>query len=781
MSVIEGQAKQRIVRSSSHYGAFDAVVEGDRVVAARPFPHDPNPSILLAAIPQMVHHATRVSQPMIRSGWLKHGPRVGGTGRGGEPFVPVDWDLALRLVARDLQRVKTDYGNTAIFGGSYGWANAGRFHHAPTQLHRFLYRFGGCVGQLTNYSYGAALRLLPRVVGTTDPVTGPVTDWHTIAQHTRLFVAFGGLNPKNGRVNAGGAGTRTYEDWMRAAAAAGVRFVCIGPVRDDAPDFLNADWVAPRPNTDVTIMLALAHTLLTEELYDQSFLVRCCTGFERFKPYLTGAVDGVAKSSEWAGAIAGVNPEWIRNLARRMAATRTMLTASWSLQRAERGEQPYWMLIVLAAMLGQIGLPGGGFAFGYGSIDGMGNPRHRVPAPELEKGHNPIDLAIPVARLSDLLLDPGRQLEFDGRTIVFPDIKLVYWAGGNPFHHHQDVNRLLRGWRRPETVVVQEPWWTATARHADIVLPATTPLERNDIGASSRDRFVIAMKQAISPVGGARNDFDMLAELADRLGFAASFTEKFDELGWLRRLYDRSRAAALARNLPMPDFDNFWAAGHAELPAPIDPEIPFADFRADPQAHPLHTPSGRIEIWSGTIARFGYDDCPPHPAWLEPTEWLGSPVAERYPLHLLSTQPPTRLHGQMDPGPISRAAKVSGREALWIHPEDARSRCIAEGSVVRVFNDRGACLAGAKLTTRVRPGVVVLPPGAWYDPVEPGRPGALDKHGNANVLTLDKGTSRLGQGSVAQSALVEVERWDGPNLEVTAFEPPPTQQYTAPD
>src|SRR5262249_50260290 len=155
------------------------------------------------------------------------------------------------------------------------------------------------------------------------------------------------------------------------------------------------------------IMLALAHTLLTEGLHDAAFLQRYCTGFERFAPYLTGAVDGVAKTPEWAGAIAGVDAGWNRTLARRMAATRTMLTACWSLQRADHGGQPFWMLIVLAAMLGQIGLPGGGFAFGYGSIDGVGNPRHRIPSPELEKGANPLGLAIPVARITDLLLEPG--------------------------------------------------------------------------------------------------------------------------------------------------------------------------------------------------------------------------------------------------------------------------------------------------------------------------------------------------------------------------------------
>jgi biotin/methionine sulfoxide reductase len=374
----------------------------------------------------------------------------------------------------------------------------------------------------------------------------------------------------------------------------------------------------------------------------------------------------------------------------------------------------------------------------------------------MSSGPNPLAQTIPVARMADLLLEPGGRYEFNGRSQVYPDIKLVYWAGGNPFHHHQDLNRLRRAFERPETIVVNEPWWTATARHADIVLPATTTLEREDVGASSRDRYVIAMHRAIEPVGEARDDYDIFAALARRFGTEASFTEGRSKRDWIRFLYDRARQAALERNLPMPDFDTFWSEGWAEIPEPADDFVLFGDFRADPERHRLNTPSGRIELYSATIAGFGYDDCPGHPTWLEPAEWLGSAAARTYPLHLVSNQPRTRLHSQLEMAPASLADKVDGREALWIHPADASARGIAAGDAVRVFNGRGACLAGAVVTDRVRPGVVQLAAGAWFEPVA-GDEG-LENRGNPNVLTYDRGTSRLGQGCAALSALVEVER-----------------------
>jgi biotin/methionine sulfoxide reductase len=442
-----------------------------------------------------------------------------------------------------------------------------------------------------------------------------------------------------------------------------------------------------------------------------------------------------------------------------------MLTCAWSLQRAHRGEQPYWAAIALAAMLGQIGLPGGGFAFGHGSMNGVGNPRVEMPGPEMPMGANPARKAIPVARIADMLLHPGESFDFNGRRETYPDIRLVYWAGGNPFHHHQDLNRLSQAWRKPETIVVHEPWWTPVARRADIVMPATTALERDDIGGSSRDRFVLAMHQAIAPLAQSRNDWDIFCELAARGGYGSSFTEDRGVMEWISTIYERVRSAGRDFGADLPDFDRFWRLGYAEVPAPSRDYVLFEDFRKDPAGHPLQTPSGRIEIFSATIERFQYDGCPPHPSWVPPLEWLGAGKAAQFPLHLVTNQPIHRLHSQLDAAPLAAAHKISGREKIHMNPADAKTRGIANGDIVRVYNDRGACLAAAHVSDDVRTGVAVMATGAWFDPDEDG----VDRHGNPNVLTPDVGTSPLSQGPSALSALVQVERYEAAPPEVKAF------------
>jgi len=377
---------------------------------------------------------------------------------------------------------------------------------------------------------------------------------------------------------------------------------------------------------------------------------------------------------------------------------------------------------------------------------------------------------IPVARIADMLLNPGASYAFNGRRYTFPDIRLVYWAGGNPFHHHQDLNRLQRAWQKPQTVIVHESWWTPTARHADIVLPATTTLERNDVGGSARDTFILAMHRAIDPIGDAKNDFDIFRALAQRLGYERAFTEDRDEMAWCQWVYDQVRASATAKGVALPGFQQFWAEGFVELPPPERDYVLFEDFRRDPERHPLKTPSGRIEIVSEAVAGFDYADCPPHPAWIPPAEWLGSAAAQRWPIHLVTHQPASRLHAQMDPGPVSRGQKVAGREPVRINPRDAARRGIRDGDIVRLFNPRGACLAGAVVDADVMPGVVVMATGAWFDPADAA--GEPERHGNPNVLTLDIGTSPLAQATSALTALVEIERWDQPAPAVRAFTPP---------
>jgi biotin/methionine sulfoxide reductase len=749
----------------THWGAYRAQVQDGRLARLDPLSGDPEPSMIGQSVAGALDDELRIRQPMVRAGWLKNGA-ASRERRGSEPFVRVSWETATKLVADELRRVIRDHGNSAIFGGSYGWASAGRFHHAQSQLHRFLNCAGGYTRSVNTHSYAAAEVLLPHLLGSQDGLVRAHTPWPEIAAHARLFVAFGGLPLKNTQVAAGGVAHHGVRDALKACRDAGVRFVNVSPVRGDMPPELGAEWLALRPNTDTALMLALCHTLLVEGLHDRGFLASHCTGFDRVRAYLLGEADAQPKDARWASGICGIEAEAIGGLARRMAATRTMIAVAWSLQRADHGEQPLFAALTLAAMLGQIGLPGGGIGYGYGGSNRIGLGAHGIAWPALPQGENPVRDFIPVGRLAEMLLHPGAPFTYDGGAYRYPDIRLIYWAGGNPFHHHSDLNRLVEAWKRPETVVVHEPWWNPLARHADIVLPCTTPAERNDLGIANDEAHLFAMRQLVAPVGEARSDHAILAAIAREMGFAQAFTEGRDEMGWVRHLYAEARARVAARGMALPEFEAFWDAGHHRLPPPNHVPNLFEAFRADPLAAPLATPSGRIELYSARIAGFGLADCPGHAAWIPPAEWLGAESARDFPLHLLSNQPRMRLHSQYDNGKASRAAKVRGREPIYMHPADAAARGIADRSLVRVRSARGTCLAGAVLTQTLARGVVQLATGAWFDPAD-----GMDLHGNPNVLTLDKGTSGLAQGPIAQTALVEVEPWaEAP--ETRAFTPP---------
>ncbi|MBN9062633.1 MAG: biotin transporter BioY [Rhizobiales bacterium 65-9] len=758
---------------TTHWGVYRARMSEGKPVALDPYEQDPDPSPLGQSMIGALDDRCRILRPAVRESFLRHGAAAGGKGRGAEPFVEIDWPEALDLVARELARVRSAYGNQAIFGGSYGWSSAGRFHHAQSQVHRFLNSIGGYVRSISNYSFAAADAILPHVLGGKSGLDSGHTTWRMLAGHAELIVMFGGTPHKNAQVGSGGIRRHLLREGLLACRDGGASFVCVSPIRDDAMAELGAQWIAPRPNSDVALMLGLAHVLLSENLHNRDFLARSTTGFDIFAAYVRGESDGVAKTPEWAATITGVAPETIRTLARDMARLRTMIMMSWSLQRAEHGEQPYWMAIALAAMIGQIGLPGGGFGFGYASANGVGNPVHPFSWPTLPQGSNAVSDSIPVARIADMLLHPGELYDFNGERRRYPHARLIYWAGGNPFHHHQDLNRLIAAWRKPETIIIHESWWNASARHADIVLPASTSMERNDIASSARDRMIAACHPISAPIGESRSDYDIFSDLAERLGARETFTDGRSEEDWIRHFYTVARQRVAEHGMELPDFEQFWSEGMAALPEPDRQPPLLADFAADPERNPLKTPSGRIEIFSERIASFNYDDCPGHPTWMEPREWLGAPAAKRFPLHLISNQPATKLHSQYDNGELSRSVRIKGREPLRLHPADAAARGLADGDIARAFNDRGACLVGIVVSDAVMRGVAQMATGAWFDPLEPGVVGSLDKHGNPNVLTQDRGSSRLGQATIAHSCLVEIERYDEEPPPITCYERPP--------
>lgn len=737
--------------TSSHWGAFEVDVEDGRIVATRPFAQDPHPSRIPDILPAAVHHPSRIARPAIRKGWLE-GRR---SGRGTDEFVEMPWDEALDIAAGAITRVLRAHGNEAIFGGSYGWSSAGRFHHAQSQVHRFLNSIGGYVASFGSYSTGCAQSIMPHVFGVNFlSLTYEHQDgWQTIHDNTETLVMFGGINPKNSQVSMGGVTEHETAGWFPRFRAKGMHCVNIGPQRVDAPE--GCDWLRVKPGSDTALMLALAWVLETEGLADRAFLASHCTGYEQFLPYLLGQSDGVPKSPDWAAPLCGADPESVRALARRMASTRTLITVAWSLQRGEHGEQPYWMSAVLAAMLGQIGLPGAGVGYGYGAIGGVGKRLKGMTGMTFSQLQNPVKTVIPVARIGDMLRFPGQDYDFNGRRGPYPDIRLVYWAGGNPYHHHQDLNALHDAWAGPETILVNDCWWTATAKRADIVFPATTPYEREDIGRSPLDDYLFHMPQLVPPQGEARDDYAIFCGLAERLGVSDVYSEGRDAAAWIETLYADYRAGAARQGIDLPDLDGLRDRNWLRLPIRDDGpnRTLFPPFREDPLAHPLPTPSGKIEIFSEVIDGFGYDDCPGHPVWLPPSEWPGTATAEA-PLHMVSPQPGDKLHSQLE----SALADVPGARpaTLVIHPDDAAPRGIRTGDLLRVSNARGAVRARAEVSDGIVPGVVALPTGAWY-----GDPGAeIDPDGNPNVLTKDVGTSRLGQGCSAHTALVQVARLD---------------------
>ena len=285
------------------------------------------------------------------------------------------------------------------------------------------------------------------------------------------------------------------------------------------------------------------------------------------------------------------------------------------------------------------------------------------------RARNGVTEFIPVARIADMLLNPGGTYRYNGKTKTYPDIKLVYWAGGNPFHHHQDINRLRKAFAQVDTLVVHELGWTATARHADFVLPATMTLEREDIGANANDPLLVPMQQIAPPYGDARDDYAIFSDLAERLGKREAFTEGRNVRQWLEHLYEPTRKGLAERRFAGAELRRILEKRRPDHAATARTMAGSCAVSAKIRmAAKLPTPSGKLEIFSETIAGFGEADCPGHPAWLERVQ-VPAPSA---PLILVANQPATRLHSQLDFGGHSAASKHRGREVACMNPDRRR-------------------------------------------------------------------------------------------------------------
>ncbi len=764
---------EKIELTSAHWGTYKVWRQTGKNFKLIPFEKDRDPSDIGRGIESALESSSRIHKPVIRKGWLEPGKKRKAIKRGEDEFVEVSWDDAFELVSKDIKRVISSYGNDSIYAGSYGWASAGRFHHAQSHLKRFLNLIGGYTYSKNTYSYAAAEVIIPHVLGNFYKFLFDTTSWDSIADHTSLFVAFGGIPLKNGQINQGGVGSHNQKEYLNKASAKGVKFINVSPLKSDLETASHVEWVSLKPNTDVALILALCYEINKAGAMNKKFIDKYTVGFEKLEAYLHGRSDGVIKNANWASCITGISKKAIFDLIEKIKdSKRTMISVSWSLTRQSHGEQPFWAAIALACVIGDLGKPGGGIGFGYSAMNSIGDHYKKIPAVSFPQGKNSIKKFIPVARISEMLERPGSSFDYNGAKLTYPDIKLIYWAGGNPFHHHQDLNRMIKAWQRPETIISNEWCWNALAKHSDIVLPVTTPLEREDIALAPRDPYMIFMSKIIDPVGESKSDFEIFSGLAEKFDLKDKYTDKKTEKDWIRWIYDKSNALQ-ENNHKFPDFDAFKKKGWHKHPAPLDQQIFLKEFIQSPKRYPLDTPSGKIELFSEQIDSFQYSDCVGHPKWYGDKEYLGN--ALKYKLHLLSNQPKFKLHSQLDNGKVADKEKSEGRAVIEVNGNDAFTRGLVDNMVVKVFNDRGSCLAVVKISENIMQGVVNIPTGAWLDPSKNDEISCV--HGNPNVLTLDGGTSKLAQGPSSHTCLVEIERYTKEPPKIKAFNSPTILKY----
>jgi len=653
--------------------------------------------------------------------------RVGERGEG--KFERITWDEALDTVAGELMRVRDTYGPASILylalAGDLGQL------HTPRLTNRLLALAGGYTWTWGLTSFGAGMYVSRACYGTY--FTSNTRD---DLLNSRLIILWG-WDPATII-----AGTNTA--WYLARAReGGARIVAVDPKYNESAATFAQQWIPIRPGTDAAMLIAMAHVMITENLHDQAFLDTYTVGVDRFKGYVLGVEDGVPKTAAWAEAITGVSAATIEELAREYATTKpAALMAGIAPGRTASGEQYHRAAITLAAMTGNVGIHGadaagrawesilGGFPFQMRADVLARNPVDDVPPPPKGAPLGYRSSRIHYCEIPDFIMK--------GKAGGFPaDCKLVYVVNCNFVTQFPDINKIVKALKMVEFIAVQEQFLTPTAEFADILLPTTTFLERNDIALGVGAGYYGFVNKAIEPVGECKSHLEIACELADRMGIP-DFGPKVEE-EWLREF---------VKNSDIPDYDKFKQEVVHRVPL-SEPCVAFQKQIEDPSHNPFPTPSGKIELYSQQWADLNIPGLPPIAEYIEPWESPNDPLAEKYPLQLITTHFERRTLSQYDNLPWLREVQT---QALIINTADAQARGISDGDMVRVFNDRGETILPAKVTERIMPGVVDLPHGAWYHPDEKG----IDRGGCANVLC--KSAYSPGGAFTYNSCLVQVER-----------------------
>lgn len=692
---------------------------------------------------QRQYHPDRLLYPLKRVG-----------PRGSGQFTRISWDEALDTVAAQIAHVKRTYGNSALFV-PYGTGSYNQLNGSHT-ARRLFNLYGGCLGIYNSYSWAAINIATPTVYGTLQ--TGNQRqDWLNAK-----YILMWGWNPAEMR-----DGTNS-DYFVKLARERGARVVCVDPRHSLSAASLADEWVPIRPGTDAAMLSAMAYVMLTEKLYDADFVRTHCVGFdatqmppdlgeaESYSDYLLGTRDGVPKTPDWAEAITTVPRETIARLAREYATIKPgVLYQGYGMQRRAYGEQVVRAGCTLAAITGNVGISGG-WASGLGLQAPDGGPFWTV----FPVGENPVKASIPVFLWTEAVLR-GTDMTAKTDGLIGADrldnnIKLIYAVATNALiNQHANINRsaaILRDESRVEFIIAQDNFLTPTGRFADIVLPACTQFEMWGVedGWKYGDE-VIVMPKLVEPPGEAKSDYKICAEIAERLGIGAAYTEGRDERAWVEWALDRYRATRFPE---LPTLDQLIESNAGVYAKPVtQPAIAFEAFRADPEAHPLNTPSGKIEIFSRQLHDLHNPEVPPIPKYLQEWESPFGPGAAQYPLQVIGHHTLHRVHSTHDNNAWLEEAFP---QRVYINPVDAGPRGLRDGDRVRVYNARGAVLLTCRITDRILPGVIDIPQGAWWSPDE----NDIDQRGSINVLTSERWTP-LAFGTAQHTSMVQIERITG--------------------
>jgi len=745
------------------------------------------------SIRHRIYNPDRLKRPM---------KRVKGSKRGEEKWEEISWDQALDEIAAKMKQIKDEYGNEAIYinygTGTLGATMACSWPPDATPFARLMNTWGGYLDHYSDYSTTAITAAYPYFYG--GWVSNSSFD---DAANAQLQVMFGN-NPLETRMSGGGQLLVT----QKTKADHAVRTIVVDPRYSETAAVLGDDWVPIRPGTDAALVAGMVHVMLAEDLHDQAFLDTYCVGFDEatlpdgaapgssYRAYVEGkGPDATEKTPQWAAEITGLPATRIRQLARDIAGAKPCaITQGWGPQRHANGENTSRAIFLLACVTGNVGIPGGGngareSAQGLGISQpfnyGIANPSNKIISV-----FSWLDAIDHGEKMDTFNAGVGEKPEPGVRDMKVPvddagqptnvkldvPVKMVWqYAGNSVVNQTGDNNesaRILADDTKCELIVVCDIQYTTSARHADYVLPGTSAAEEFDYhpGESAGPMaYGIVSSQAIEPLYECRSVFDICTDLAKRLGTEQAFTEGKSREQWLRDTIDTGRAD----NPDLPDYDAWRQMGIFRKDQ--GPVVAMEDFRTDPGANPLGTPSGKIEIYSGRLAamaaawQFGVfrpelpgDVLTPIPEHV--ATWEGEAEAKaskQYPLQVIGHHFKGRTHstyGNVD------WLKEAHPQVVWINPLDAEPRGICNDDDVFVFNERGTIRIKAKVTERIMPGVLSVPQGAWYHPDKKVSPPSkangdhpVDTAGSMNTLTSLHPTP-LAKGNAVHTTIADVVR-----------------------